>query len=195
MSLATLLAAGKSLVGVKNDDSPYRLTQEAYLPKFTLDTGTRRTVATTRGETFAGGLGATESSEATARTPQEPIANGAKEAEIAKSKEIPERRASGAAAPGARSGWLWKVAAIFGRPKSKTPPRLPLMTRRQVQCELSLEDVKVVRNDLRDADVAIVRLRSSAAPADALPLSLRRGQTGASATFLGRATGRFFASR
>ena len=95
MSLATLLAAGKSLVGVKNDDSPYRLTQEAYLPKFTLDTGTRRTVATTRGETFAGGLGATESSEATARTPQEPIANGAKEAEIAKSKEIPERRASG----------------------------------------------------------------------------------------------------
>jgi hypothetical protein len=67
------------------------------------------------------------------------------------------------------------------------------MTRRQVQGELSLDDVKVVRNDLRDADVEVVPFRSSSVRhTDVTTLSLRRAGDGGPATFLRRATGRLF---
>src|SRR5271157_2398427 len=39
MRLARLLAAGRSVVGVKDHESPYRVTEERLLPRFGLETG------------------------------------------------------------------------------------------------------------------------------------------------------------
>jgi hypothetical protein len=193
MSLARLLAAGKCLVGARDDESPYRVTHEGYLPKFSPETS--QVSVKPRSESPPGGLWAREEVDASGVGKTDAEAKVSAGTENAKERETPKRL--GAAVKESRNGMGWwsRLAGLFGRRKSRGPARLPLMTRRQVQCELSLDDVKVIRNDLKDSDVEIVRLRSSAAPSDVVPLSLRRGRSGASATFLGRAGGRLFGSR
>ncbi|HVM49927.1 MAG TPA: hypothetical protein VMU04_18000 [Candidatus Acidoferrum sp.] len=56
--------------------------------------------------------------------------------------------------------WLSKLAALFSRPSS-TPGKLKLpgSLRGQVQGELALDRIKVVRNDLSDADLEVVPAR------------------------------------
>ena len=193
MSLARLLAAGKCLVGARDDDSPYRVTHEGYLPKFSPETS--QVLVKPRPEAPPAGSWSREDVGASGAGKTDPGAKVAEGTERANERERPKRPAVGAEGSRHRTGWWAKLAGMFGGRNSRAPARLPLMTRRQVQCELSLDDVKVIRNDLKDSDVEIVRLRSSAAPSDVVPLSLRRGRSGASATFLSRAGGRLFGSR
>ena len=169
------------MFGVRDGESPYRETHESYLPRFGPDAGLRgveSTVAADAGPPPAAG--------------QETARDGGVAPGPALSTPPPP------VAPPARTNHRWwlKLAGLWRGGRSEAATRLPPMTRRQVQGELSLDDVKVIRNDLKDADVAVVPFRSSTVRHERLEhLSLRRDSTGAAATFLGRATGRLFGTR
>jgi len=177
--------------GINNGNSPYRETQERFLPRFSLDSA-RPPAATVGHEVVAGGLW----------PPPNPIAEGENKPETmmktvmeAGSIGEPSEPRKAQASAGQSTGWLARLKRLFNRHSPASVPRLPPMTRRQVQCELSLDDVKVVRNDLKDAEIEVVPFRSSSAPAEHAPFSLRRTSSGGQATFLGRATWRLFGDR
>jgi hypothetical protein len=55
------------------------------------------------------------------------------------------------------SGWRAKIGGLLPRPRSKAvKPAIPRFTKPPVQGELSLDKIKVVRNDLSDADLEVV---------------------------------------
>jgi len=60
----------------------------------------------------------------------------------------------------AGSGWLRKVTGVFGGRRKRDSASMAVPP---VQCELSLDKVKVVRNDLSDTDVEIVRRKVESA--------------------------------
>lgn len=165
------------------------------MPRFSLD-------ASKNGETVAAGRlpvssspGQTPCLGAQAGTTAEAVLQAAKDGGSVKANESLKPAAGEATAARKRTGWLARLARLSDRPKAKRTPRLPPMTRMQVQGELSLDDVKPLRNDLTDSDIKVVPFRTtSATPTDIGPLLLRREDTGASARFLG-ATGRFFGTR
>ena len=184
-----LMAAGKCLSAIEDGDSPYRETRDRLLPNFSLDHGAR----STRGsgpEVVPGGLWPAAAPRTAGSGPGDHGAN-------APAATHPEPAAPGRGAVGnavEAASWFARLRGFFFRRPEVSVPRLPAMTRRQVQGELSLGEVKVVRNDLKDADVEVVQFRPAAAPAHT-PLSLRRGSSGGSATFLRSATSRFFGVR
>ena len=68
--------------------------------------------------------------------------------------------------PVAFAGWVTKINPLpllrRLKPGAKKSPK-PRPARAAVQCELSLEKVKVVRNDLNDADVELMPARPTVA--------------------------------
>ena len=93
-----------------------------------------------------------------------------------------------------RDRWSGKLGAMLFRPSSKAmkvavsrPERLP------VQGELSLDQIKVVRNDLSDADLEVVAAKPLAVPlsmASARPAERSAGAGRAGAAW-GRVSGLF----
>jgi hypothetical protein len=62
------------------------------------------------------------------------------------------------------------LCGLFARSGRKAAkPAIPRFPKPPVQGELSLERIKVVRNDLSDADLEVVPARPSATPAAAAP--------------------------
>jgi len=128
MSLARLLTAAKALTTFDESPTAYRVRRAALLPKFGLAS-----------DPFASGQ-----KVETVRTPEQaavaPVAGGSPRGSI----------------------WPWKRQSRKQKPPSDARPPLPLnagpgrTVRTPVQCELSLEKVKVIRNDLRESDVAVV---------------------------------------
>jgi len=187
-----LLAAGNCVSGIKHGNGPYRETAEKLLPRFSLEGNGRTATAATGHEVVAGGLwpprGSAVEAESKGQTNMKTQIEAGSPGGIEQSEPVARARKE--------NGWLARLARLFGRPASVPPvPRLPPMTRRQVQCELSLDEVKVVRNDLKDSEIEVVPFRSSSAPTEHAPFSLRRASTGGPATFLGRATWRLFGPR
>ena len=181
MSLVRLLTAGKSLVGLRDGDSPYRFTSQRFLPQF----GPARNPFTGREQA--------KSAHTEARSPGHIGDNGAALAKPA----IPASKGEPAAIPqkevGPRpvrakfdarmraealwrrlaallSGWQVKLRGLFARAGSKpAKSAIPRFPKPAVQGELSLERIQVVRNDLSDADLEIVPAKPMATPATATP--------------------------
>lgn len=142
MSLVRLLTAGKAFTTLRDLPSSYRMRREALLPKF----GTNRNPF----------------------TPEEspPAATAAPRTVTVAASEAKPRRGE----------WLRRwLRFVTDRPGKETNRRQLLLktgpTRRHripVQGELSLSNVKVVRNDLTDSDVDVVA-RGNGAAATRLP--------------------------
>ena len=182
MSLGKLLTTGKSLVGLSNANSRYQLRKGA-LPKF--DSAKNPFTSKT----------AAEPSE---REPQLPKLSPAelKAATMKNTQPLPlpgQKTESPAAEPPAIEpaqpaapvdGWLKKLNPLvwFGSRKPAEPkPAIPRFDKPHapVQGELSLDNVKVMRNDLSEADVEVVPAK--ARPPKAMPASLPGAAAGAAA--------------
>jgi hypothetical protein len=144
MNLGKLLGAGKSIIG-GGKPAAYRADKRFYLPQFVSPKNP-----------FADPAAQPAQTELPKPPPQNSVAPAKKtESPWAKTQKMPAVAPQGATARA--TTWVSKLnpAAIFrAAPSSVGKGATP------VQVELSLEKVKVVHNDLTDADVEIVPLKS-----------------------------------
>ena len=191
MSLVRLLAAGKSVVGLRNGASPYRVTGQRLLPKFGPDNSRLRLPKAGSNRVWpCATVKGTESGESP-RCVKAGAGSGAEGGPSAPPRATvaaPSRRGhpsrvlgwlkgparAGVAAPapsGPRLGragrWLTRrFDGLFGRsglePERQAGASLDWSA---IQGELRLEQVKVVRNDLSDTDLELVELRPRTAAA------------------------------
>jgi hypothetical protein len=147
MNLGKLLAAGKSIIGGSREIS-YRISDRSYLPKF---------------------ISPKNPFVSPARTEPAPVVvatpiKSRMAADATKTQKLP---AYARALPRERS-WVKKLNPFSiwrgSRPPTSQKSQLPL------QAELSLDRVKVVHNDLSDADVEIVPIKSRTLPEEAEPI-------------------------
>jgi hypothetical protein len=166
MSLLRLLTAGKSLVGLKDTGSRYNVPRRGLLPQFSAKKNPFR--ASTRPEfnqsttlkNVSEGQSANRAA-ADSENPGEPALSGRaavplreSSLPIAPAVSIPQKTADKRELPGSR-GFRWIASLPWMRPKVEKPA-IPRLTKSMVQGELSLDAVRVVRNDLSDTDLEIV---------------------------------------
>ena len=179
MSLLRLLTAGKSLVGLKTSEKRYHLPGQRALPKFGSKKNPFR--VTTRPE--QGEVGTADTPSAQVQPPAPPAEEKPQSRPQTSSSETTQASASASVAkpinskPEADSGRQIKplepaerrpsgvrAFLLWGRAKAKGTA-LP-GGRRLVTAELSLDKVKVVRNDLSESDVEIVGRASPPKPSE-----------------------------
>lgn len=144
MSLLRLLSAGKSLVGLKESTGRYHLPSTGALPKFEAKKNPFRSGATASRPSEL-------NSEDEQPKPQQPAEQPDRKSDLGKSEAGRDQMRN----------VISKLRGLWPRRKSgvkSSPVRgaAPL-----VQGELSLDRVKVVRNDLSDSDLEIVPAPSS----------------------------------
>ena len=198
MSLLRLLTAGKSLVGMRDAETRYRVTGQRLLPQF----GPGRNPFSTREKA--------EPMQTELRSPADHKPNGVpKEARSTpglsrERKAAPQSRLEEQKTPpssGSRdlggmlrrrtgtllAGWKTKLAGLLANRRSTvTKTAIPRFTKPPVQGELSLEKIKVVRNDLSDADLEVIPAKPPTASA---MRTVERGPVAENAW--GRVTARF----
>jgi hypothetical protein len=156
MNFGKLLGAGKSFIS-GHGVSPYRADKRFYLPQFVSPKNPFTNPAAKPAQT--------ELPKASAQNLAAPIKKAALSPRIGTQK-IPVFAAQGATARA--STWISKLnpISIFNPAPSAADKNVT-----PVQVELSLEKVKVVHNDLTDAEVEIVPMKSRPArePAAELP--------------------------
>ena len=199
MSLGRLLTAGRSLIGLQDPTTSYRMRSRYLLPKFgsgrnPFTTSTKAEVVAAMPETAAPEQPVRKKAGSYRLSPTELAAASLKE-----TRRLPEPEPATATAPAVAPAPALAVApaavsASRPSPGSALRHRLgawvrrwnPLTWRRRgsvsrpaavrshlrtpVQGELSLDNVRVVRNDLSDADVEIVAAKRAAkgkAPSEA----------------------------
>jgi hypothetical protein len=147
MKLGKLLFAGKSVVNGCKTIS-YRENRQAALPKFVSPKNP-----------FAPSKASAETVPLPAKKETAPA--------LATAQKLPP--SSGA--PKSLAAWTNKLnpASFWGSPTPAEPKALPA-----VQTELSLDTVKVVHNDLSDADVEVVPIKSRPAASEVPALSPAR---------------------
>ena len=165
MSLLKLLTTGKSLDGAKDSGSRYRMTSRRLLPKFGSAKNPFQADAAPAAQIPA------------AEAPEQPVAAVAQEisrpvAEPAKSAPSLLRLGTSKArdlASALQNRWSSQLGSLLSSPvrKPKAVFSAPAKSTLPVQGELSLDRVKVVRNDLRDADLEVVPMKSRPAPSAA----------------------------
>ena len=142
MILGRLLTAGKSLVGSQSSASRYQMNRSKLLPRFEPRNKLRRSPA--RAEVVSS---AQESAPQSA--PAATASPGAKATE--------PRRATHKNPIRPFSDALSALLSRLSRPAiAKPKSAVPRFGRAPVQSELSLESVRVIRNDLSDADIEVV---------------------------------------
>jgi hypothetical protein len=183
MSLVRLLTSGKTLIGLQESTSRYRMRTKSLLPKFGSGTnpfsaGTPEPVPTEPAET-----GATPTVSRFQMTPAELAAARLKEtkrlpvpspvvAPVESEKSVAKPAAiKPVAAEGSNWIWIWNglsrwapklnPLAWWPRQKAKPKPAISRSGKTPVQGELSLDNIKVMRNDLSDADVEIIPARTA----------------------------------
>jgi len=157
MKLGTLLATGKSLALGRRGDSPYRANKQIYLPKFS----SPKNPFTAPAETMAG---AETAGPAAGSAHAAPI----KKEPATKTQKLPFVTSHHAAAvekpalpfkkPGRSLNWMSRLNPFQSGPAF--PAARGKQAKTAVQTELSLDAVKVLRNDLSDVDVEVVPLKS-----------------------------------
>jgi hypothetical protein len=175
MSLGKLLTTGKSLVGLSNSNSRYQL-QKGALPKFEsaknpfakgspeLPEREPQLPKLTPTEVAAANLKKTQAIVAPAAPAEQPVVAASSQAKPAEPPKV---------APPI-DGWLKKINPMvwFGNRKPAEPksaiPRFG-KSHTPVQGELSLDNIKVMRNDLSETDVEIVTAKSRPAKMVAAP--------------------------
>lgn len=148
MNLGKLLAAGKSIIGGSREIS-YRISDRSYLPKFISPKNP-----------FVPPPARTEPAPVVAATP----VKSRMASDGTKTQKLP---AFARALPRKQS-WVKKLnpLSIWRDARPATPEK----AQRPLQVELSLDRVKVVHNDLSDADVEIVPIKSRTLPGVAEPI-------------------------
>lgn len=146
MSLGRLLASGKSLVGLSGETSRYRVDKRARLPKF----------ISPKNPFESGETPAAKVSDPPAATKLVVAEVGAEAGDTAKPISRVPMRVRAAEWLG---GWGRKLKSQGRRSQVRGPlkPAGPGGSSAELQGELSLETVKVVRNDLSDTDFEVVR--------------------------------------
>ncbi len=204
MSLLRLLTTGKHLVGVKETERRYRLTSQRLLPQF----GPARNPFRDRGKP--------DPVQAEACSLENPAGNNAsghkRVIPLADGKPTPALQGlavNRALSASARGTWLaealrLRAAALLGkwrtrlsrwpgRPRGKAgKPAILRSTKPTAQEDLSLHKIKVVRNDLSDADLEVVLAKQPAAQASATPGVQAEERAGVGEGNWGRATTRMF---
>ena len=166
MSLVRLLTTGKSLVGLKESENRYRLTSQRLLPKF----------EPKKNPFGSGTVTISEPAAEPGHSDSNPQAEAPAAADV-QVQTVPavSEKPAGAAKPEdprvglfakVRSGCAARLRGLFRLPRALP---VPAIARRQqskklFQAELSLEAVKVVRNDLSDTDVEIVTCKRAVDP-------------------------------
>jgi hypothetical protein len=148
MSLVRLLAAGKSLMGLKEPGGRYHLANHGLLPRFEpkknpFRSGYAHTVEvaeTTQPEdaTFSAGVGEHQAVHGDRTGSEDKTPKSETDVRNSLSKLF---------------GWFKRRSPVVQKPASSRSKGL-------VQAELTLESVQVVRNDLSDSDLEIVTARS-----------------------------------
>jgi hypothetical protein len=210
MSLLRLLTSGKSLVGVQVSGGRYHPARQGALPKFS-----------TRNNPFRA---TTRPSSATARKSDlgieggEPAASSAREAKPAAvaaaakgpTPQQPARKAAVFGGPKVGS-WVARVGAGVGeqvrrgrawltgwmrprRAKAQAVAPLPPFKKPLVQAELSLEAVKVVRNDLSDSDLEVVTAKPTKVKVPAPGAGAATAERAPAGSSWGRVAGRMFSA-
>ncbi len=164
MSLLRLLSAGKSLVGIREATSRYHVTDQRLLPKFASKRNPFR--ATTRPEPAPAGSPASE--------PESAGAVDAGKPHVSARETLENRGGASGVVQGNVSGLTGKLinklkGVLSHRKPESAKPAIPRFTKPLVQGELSLDRIKVVRNDLTDSDLEIVQARPPAVPVKRAP--------------------------
>ena len=231
MSFTKLLATGRSLIGMKDHDCPYRMRRKNLLPKFESTKNpfaTPAKVEPARVETIAtGAVAATNNCVGPMETSLlfdaqlkpavkvDATVVPVKESRPAPAQSIPVHVAPKAASPVMELPTVKPVATrptTQGKPASKPvgfpawmkklnpleylPIRQPDVPRGKsktgrtpVQADFAWENVKVVRNDLNDTDLAVVTVPAAGkAASEQRSPSLQRTEP----TTLNRLSARFF---
>jgi hypothetical protein len=182
MSLLRLLTAGKSLVGLQPPSNRYQMRERYRLPKFGSASNPFAAPApAAEEETLETSSDAPPKHQRYQMSPAEFVAARLKETKKLPADPTAEaRRTSGDLASEGkartRAGhWTNKLNPLswFSRRREEPRSAVPRFSKAPMQGELSLDRVKVVRNDLSEADVEIVTAKpapkpksESAAPTD-----------------------------
>jgi hypothetical protein len=137
MSLVRLLTAGKSLVGIQDSKSRYRSVDPRVMPKFGSEKKTNADVARE-----------SEIKPSVAKSNLE-----SSKADVAATPVATARKARGS---GWVSQWGSKLSSLVSQKPKPAKSGIPRLNGVPVQGELSLDNIKVVRNDLSDADLEVV---------------------------------------
>ena len=174
MSLLKLLTTGKSLVGLKDAESRYRMTNQRLLPKFGSAKNPFSAAETVEPVSTVATppIEEQQSAPVTHPTTMEPASNGTIK-ESAGLLRLGTSKARGLAAAALQTRWVSQLGPLISRPARKTTKAagVPVPSKpQQVQGELSLDRIKVMRNDLSDADLEIIaaRPKTRSVPAPAL---------------------------
>jgi hypothetical protein len=170
MSLLRLLTAGKSLVGLQASSSRYLMRERHRLPKFGSANNPFAAPAPVEEPTQAS-PDATPKHQRYQMSPAEFAAARLKETKRLPASPPAETKwtAAAAAETGARTPaghWTEKLNPLSWLSRRPTQPRsaVPKLSKAPVQGELSLDKVKVVRNDLSEADVEIITATAGPKP-------------------------------
>jgi hypothetical protein len=213
MSLLRLLAAGKSLVGLEGSQSRYQVTRQR-LPRFASKKNPFR--ATSRpeapfsangrpslkaGNNMSGAEGLCAVKMEAARTVSEPEPGATRSREPAEKDRqqrenakppLPLRRET-LTRPSDDEKFVSRLAALFPWRRVETgKPVIRELPKPLVQAELSLASVKVVRNDLSDSDLEVVRPQPPPPSNGAAPVVPKLPSHLASSSAWSRVTGRLF---
>ena len=171
MSLLQLLTTGRCLEGLKDTEPRYRLTSQRLLPKF----GSDKNPFCAKEKAVAPPTHTVGAVERDAMCLPNPKALAAAQTARPDSAERPTLAAPRLAAARASAKsweilaalrqrttalgetWSGKLKALLAR-RARKPARVatPFATKLAVQGELSLDRIKVVRNDLSDADLEVI---------------------------------------
>ncbi len=162
MSLGKLLTSGKCLIGLHDDGGRYEMRPKNLLPKFGSD---RNPFVTAKPESIA--PAPVEKVPTIARTYTPAEVDAAKSEEVPKLPSVTAVRANSIAEEkkpglGAKTGLLFARIVTYANPMKwfrRKDSRDPRFDKAPVQTELSLERIKVVRNDLSDADLEVVPVK------------------------------------
>ena len=135
MSLLRLLSTGKSLVGLEESNPRYRMGDPRSLPKF----GSTNPFQTKKPSTQPEQPATPAATPVPASTPAKKCAAGT---------------TASKAAASIRAGWWARLRSLWGKRRRTSAPAQ--LSRPAIQGELSLDRVKVMRNDLSDADLEVV---------------------------------------
>jgi len=175
MSLGKLLTTGKSLVGLSQSNSRYQL-QKGALPKF--ESAKNPFAAKTQTEPAEREPQLPKLSPAEAVEPKEPARLSTLGALIVdREASVVNRNSQPTEAPKVAApvdSWLKKINPMvwFGHRQPAEPkPAIPRFSKAQapIQGELSLDNIKVMRNDLSEADVEVVPMKARAPKAVSMP--------------------------
>ena len=209
MSLLRLLTAGRSLVGIRDVETRYRMTSQRLLPRFGVGKNpftasespaavfveTCRQIEPTRQPSLEAGAvngGRTAACDTAERSGTVISAGAENLGGVSRRGVAIAIRARTTAFYGS---WVGRLFGMFARsrrsPEAEAKPRL---SKSPVQGELALNRIKVVRNDLSDADLEVVRSKSLGEPSGVTPNPRVAANVSAGQTAWGRMVAGFRAS-